>query len=232
MNIQRILRASCFSFVGFKDFKLISIFILIVISISSLSSQVHDNGIGGYGYIEYDLVHNSKLQGNWIYGGGGLIVNKVYFAGLYYGSQTNAFTNFSLANQEPLIQLTKDADTATSLFNITASDIGGQFGGVIWAEKTLQVSLSARAGIFLSSLNETFNDRLQYVPPTTSPFLTLTPEFKGSFMPIKLMKMQVGVGYKYVNYVDSRLKEEGLIGNRNHMFNSFYWSFSLLFGSF
>jgi hypothetical protein len=200
--------------------------------ITKSNAQIHDNGIGGYGYIEYDLVHNSRLQGNWIYGGGGLIVNKVYFAGLYYGSQTNAFTNFSLAHQSPLIQLSKDSDTAVSLFNITASDIGGQFGGVFWAEKTLQLSVSVRAGFFLSSLNETFNDRLQVVPTTTSPFLTLTPEIKGSFMPIKLMKMQVGIGYKYVNYVDSRLKEEGLLGSRNHMFNSFYWSFSLVFGSF
>lgn len=205
---------------------------MILFSYQKSQGQVHDNGIGGYGYIEYDLVHNSKLQGNWIYGGGGLIVNKVYFAGLYYGSQTNAFTNFTLANPLPIIQLSKDNDTSLSLFNITASDIGGQFGGVIWAEKTLQVSVSARAGFFLSSLNETFNDRLQYVPTTTSPFLTLTPEIKGSFMPIKLMKMQVGIGYKYVNYEDNRLKEVGLIGNRNNMFNSFYWSFSLVFGSF
>jgi hypothetical protein len=208
------------------------LFFLLVFSFNNFSAQVHDNGIGGYGYIEYDLVHNSKLQGNWIYGGGGLIVNKVYFAGLYYGSQTNAFTNLSLAYQSPLIQLTKDSDTNVSLFNITASDIGGQFGGIFWAEKTLQLSVSARAGFFLSSLNETFNDLLQYVPTTTHPFLTLTPEIKGSFMPIKLMKMQVGIGYKYVNYEDSRLKENGLIGNRNNMFNSFYWSFSLLFGSF
>jgi hypothetical protein len=199
------------------------------------NSQIHDNGIGGYGFVEYNIMHHPKLQGNWIYGGGGLIVNKVYFAGLYYGSQTNAFTNLSLTNQTPtlLIQMAKDSDTSGTLFNITASDIGGQFGGVIWAEKTLQISLSTRMGVFLSNLNETINDKLTPVASTTHPFFTMTlPEVKICFMPIKLMKMQAGVGYKYVHYADSRLREEGEIGNRNTMFNSFYWSFSLLFGSF
>lgn len=216
---------------------MIKIYITIIILIfttSIVNSQVHDNGIGGYGFVEYDIMHNPKMQGNWIYGGGGLIVNKVYFAGLYYGSQTNAFTNFSFFDSFPVIQHQRDNDSTFTIFNITASDIGGQFGAVIWAEKTLQISISAKVGLFLASLNETFNDKLvKPVSTSTRPYLTVTaPELKASFMPIKLMKMQAGVGYKFVNYTDSRLKEEGTIGNRNSMFNSFYWSFSLIFGSF
>jgi len=209
--------------------------LFIAFACSHLHSQVHDNGIGGYGYVEYNIMHHPKLQGNWIYGGGGLIVNKVYFAGLYYGSQTNAFNNAYLDENNilrPYIDIAGANDSVGSLFNLTLSDVGGQIGGVVFAEKSLQVILSAKAGAFLSNMTEIFSTNQKTTRNSTKAFLTVTPELKVAFMPIKIMKMQVGVGYKAVYYDDSRLQESGTIGSRNWMFNSWYSSFSLVFGSF
>ena len=59
--------------------KIYIIFILILLLYNNIKAQVHDNGIGGYGYLEYNIMQNSRHQGNWMYGGGGLIINKVYF---------------------------------------------------------------------------------------------------------------------------------------------------------
>ncbi len=203
------------------------IFFTILIS-NSIEAQVHDNGIGGYGYIEYNLMHNSRFQGNWLYGGGGLIINKVYFAGLYYGSQTTSFTNYDEMGGYKL-----SAKFDTSIMTITPSDIGVQFGGVILAEKPIQFILSSKIGTFLSNIND-----LELISGSTrknintKPFLTISPEFKMAFMPAKFCKMQAGVGYKFVYYDDSRLLENSIYGKRNTLFNSFYWSFSLVFGSF
>ncbi len=205
--------------------------IVIVFSVETAYAQFKDNGIGGYGFVEYDIMHNTKMQGNWAYGGGGLIVNKVFFGGLYFGSQTKAFSNVDYENQELIIGLNKP-DSLGALFNLTLSDVGIQLGGVVWAEKPIQLIISSRTGLFLSNLNETVPFTTTRNPSTTRPYFTFTPEFKLSFMPIRIMKTQLGVGYKYVSYSDSRIQEEGTIGHRNNMFNSFYWSLSLVFGSF
>ena len=161
-----------------------------------------------------------------MYGGGGLIINKVYFAGLYYGSQTTSFTNYDENN---LYNLSSKYET--SILSITPSDFGAQFGGVILAEKPIQFILSAKIGTFLSNVNDL---ELGGTKRTinTKPFLTASPEFKVAFMPAKIFKMQAGVGYKFVHYDDSRLLENSEFGKRNTLFNSFYWSFSVVFGSF
>jgi hypothetical protein len=205
---------------------------LILISIflvgKTTYAQIHDNGIGGYGYLEYNIMHNSRLQGNWMYGGGGLIINKVYFAGLYYGSQTTSFTNYDENN---LYKLSSNYET--SILSITPSDFGAQFGGVILAEKPIQFILSAKIGTFLSNVNDlelVNNSNRKTI--NTKPFLTASPELKVAFMPAKIFKMQAGVGYKFVHYGDSRILENSDFGNRNTLFNSFYWSFSVVFGSF
>jgi hypothetical protein len=208
---------------------------IAIFSVNELVSQIHDNGIGGYGYVDFNIMTSEKMQGNWIYGGGGLIVNKVYFAGLYYGSQIKAFNNFDFNgdfdSSRTLIDLNKP-DSLLGVFNLTLSEVGGQIGGVIWAEKPLQVVVSQRAGLLLSNLNEPIPFSGLKTEPTTQAFLTLSPEVKISFMPIRIMKAQFGVGYKHVFYGDSRLKESGPIGNRNSMLNSMYFSLSLVFGSF
>jgi hypothetical protein len=192
----------------------------------STYAQVHDNGIGGYGYLEYNIMHNSRLQGNWMYGGGGLIINKVYFAGFYYGSQTTSLTNYDDKNLYNL-----SSQNESSIVSISPSDLGVQFGSVILAEKPIQFILSAKVGTFLSNVNDLeLNGTKRTI--NTKPFLTLSPEFKIAFMPAKIFKMQAGVGYKFVNYVDSRILENSEFGNRNTLFNSFYWSFSVVFGSF
>lgn len=205
---------------------------ILLFSISHISAQVHDNGIGGYGYVQYDIMHNSKLQGNWMTGGGGLILNKVYFAGLYYGSQTNAFANLNNETGELYINKNGLSDTSASIFNLTVSEVGGQVGGVVFAEKSLQLVLTARGGVFLSNMNEQYNSVGGKLIQSTKAFPAINPEFKFAFMPTKFAKLQAGVGYKFVYYTDSRLKETGNIGDRNTMFNSFYWNFSLVFGSF
>jgi hypothetical protein len=203
---------------------------LILITIFSVGkstfAQVHDNGIGGYGYLEYNIMHNSRFQGNWMYGGGGLIINKVYFAGLYYGSQTTSLTNYDENNLYKL-----SSKNESSIVSITPSDLGAQFGGVILAEKPIQFILSAKIGTFLSNVNDL---ELGGTKRTinTKPFLTASPEFKVAFMPAKIFKMQTGVGYKFVHYDDSRILKNSELGNRNTLFNTFYWSFSLVFGSF
>jgi hypothetical protein len=207
--------------------KKVYFFILLTIFTSNIvKAQVHDNGVGGYGYLEYNIMHNSKFQGNWLYGGGGLIINKVYFAGLYYGSQTTSLTNYDENNLYKL-----SSQNESSIVSITPSDFGAQFGGVILAEKPIQFILSAKIGTFLSNVNDL---ELGGTKRTinTKPFLTASPEFKVAFMPAKIFKMQAGIGYKLVHYNDSRLKEHSYFGNRNTFFNSFYWSFSVVFGSF
>jgi hypothetical protein len=171
-------------------------------------------------------MHNSRLQGNWMYGGGGLIINKVYFAGFYYGSQTTSLTNYDDKNLYNL-----SSQNESSIVSISPSDLGVQFGSVILAEKPIQFILSAKVGTFLSNVNDLeLNGTKRTI--NTKPFLTLSPEFKIAFMPAKIFKMQAGVGYKFVNYVDSRILENSEFGNRNTLFNSFYWSFSVVFGSF
>jgi len=207
--------------------KKVYFFILFTLFTSNIvKAQVHDNGVGGYGYLEYNIMHNSRLQGNWMYGGGGLIINKVYFAGLYYGSQTTSFTNYDENN---LYNLSSKYET--SILSITPSDFGAQFGGVILAEKPIQFILSAKIGTFLSNVNDLeINGTKRII--NTKPFLTASPEFKVAFMPAKIFKMQAGVGYKFVHYDDSRLLENSEFGKRNTLFNSFYWSFSVVFGSF
>jgi hypothetical protein len=207
--------------------KKVYFFILLTIFTSNIvKAQVHDNGVGGYGYLEYNIMHNSKFQGNWLYGGGGLIINKVYFAGLYYGSQTTSLTNYDENNLYKL-----SSQNESSIVSITPSDFGAQFGGVILAEKPIQFILSAKIGTFLSNVNDL---ELGGTKRTinTKPFLTASPEFKVAFMPAKIFKMQAGVGYKFVHYDDSRILENSEFGNRNTFFNSFYWSFSVVFGSF
>lgn len=202
------------------------VFIIAWFIVKNNFAQVQDNGIGGYGYIEYNLMHHQKFQGNWMYGGGGLIINKVYFMGLYYGSQTTSFTNYNtISGIRPLAVSYKDS----SMITITPSDIGFQFGGVIFAEKPLQIILNLKNGFFLSNINEYKNLTTNI---STRPYFTASPEFKIAFMPTKIFKMQAGVGYKFVNYVDSRILKNSEFGNRNTLFNSFYWSFSLVFGSF
>jgi hypothetical protein len=42
----------------------------IIFSISQVYAQIHDNGLGGFGYVQYDIMHNSKFQENWMTGGG------------------------------------------------------------------------------------------------------------------------------------------------------------------
>lgn len=208
------------------------LFSILFFSISQICAQINDNGIGGFGYVQYDMMHNSKFQGNWMTGGGGLIINKVYFAGLYYGSQTNAFTNLNNESGELYINKAGSSDSSGSILNLTVSEVGGQIGGVIFAEKPLQLILTARGGVFLSNMNEQYNSLGSKLTQSTKAFPSINPEFKFAFMPTKFAKLQTGVGYKFVYYADSRLKESGSIGDRNSMFNSFYWSFSLVFGSF
>lgn len=202
------------------------ILVFIFLSVKSIKAQVHDNGIGGYGYLEYKIMQNSRHQGNWMYGGGGLIINKVYFAGFYYGSQPTSITNY---DQNNLYRLSSQYDT--SILSINPTDFGVQFGGVLLAEKALQCILSAKIGTLLSNINDLEIGGTRNTINTKA-FLTVNPELKVAFMPTKIFKLQAGIGYKLVHYNDSRLIEQSYFGNRNTFFNSFYWSFSVVFGSF
>lgn len=204
---------------------LIVIFFLIYINKSI--GQIHDNGIGGYGYIQYELMHNSKYQSNWTQGGGGLIINNVYYAGLYYGSQLAAFNNL-ISGQDSSLYWLSMVDNKNKTFTLTASEIGGEFGGIIWAEKPLQINLGMKVGAFISNLNDLENSRNH----NTRAFFSFSPQAQIALMPLKLIKFQLGIGYKWVLYNDSRLENVGIIGNRNTMFNSFYTSISMIFGSF
>jgi hypothetical protein len=119
----------------------------------------------------------------------------------------------------------------TSILSINPSDFGLQFGGVILAEKALQFILSAKIGTLLSNVNDLeFGGTRNTI--NTKAFLTVSPEFKVALMPTKIFKLQTGIGYKLVHYNDSRLLEHSYFGNRNTFFNSFYWSLSVVFGSF
>jgi hypothetical protein len=209
----------------------ITLFIALICQMT-LFSQVFENGIGGYGYLEYQIMHSSKSRSNWIYGGGGLIVNKVFFSGLYYGSMINNFNTLELEPQEMFLFSNNITDSTVAFTNINCSDLGIQIGGVIWAEKPIQLSLSLKTGVFLSNYSEQIYGTVESKINATKPYFTASPDIKLSFMPNKLMKFQTGIGYKYVYYDNKYLKEEIYNGYRKNLFNSFYWSFSIIFGSF
>ena len=213
--------------------------LVLFLNINSLFSQYRDNGIGGYGYLQMNIMHNTKSKSNWIYGGGGLIVNRVYFAGLYYGSMINNYNSLDLSDPELFNFSSAMKDSSNFAFtNINNSDIGVEVGAVLLAEKPIQFSFSLKSGAMLSNYVERVLDSNSFSilegkrTDKTKPFFTISPEIKACLMPNHIFKLQVGVGYKYVYYDNGLLKEEIYNGSRKSLFNSFYWNFSVIFGSF
>ncbi|MCU0327645.1 MAG: hypothetical protein MUE53_01535 [Chitinophagales bacterium] len=208
---------------------------LVFLSRFILSAQVHDNGIGGYGYVQHNIMHHERISGNWTYGGGGLIVNKVYFAGLYYGSQANSFENI-VFNDGVGSLLIAGKDTSQSWFSLTFSDIGGEIGGVFFAEKPLQLIVSSKVGALISSYKNNINGINRDIDDefhnTTKLFLNFSPELKLALMPTRFLKIQVGMGLRFCLYNDDRLSNSGPIGSRDAMLNSWYTALGLSFGSF
>jgi hypothetical protein len=201
-------------------------------------AQVYDNGIGGYGFIQYNIMHNDNSAGNWITGGGGFILNKVYFAGAYYSSCQNQFVAGNVFNL-----FNKNSDNEFSrrngLVGISNSEIGVQFGGIVFAEKTIQIIGMISPGILFSNYNEdyslfakdsSFYKGLSY--RRTKPFFVINPEFKFALKASRLVKLQAGVGYKFCVYDNSDVRENTFLGDKKWLFNSFFWSLSLCFGSF
>ena len=81
-------------------------------------------------------------------------------------------------------------------------------------------------------MNEQYNSNSTELIQSTKAFRSINPEFKFAFISTEFAMLQEVEGYKFVYYADSRQKESGSAGDRNVMFNSFYWSFSVVFESF
>lgn len=188
-----------------------------------LAAQFSDHGLGGYGRLDFNVLESGYGSALQVSGGGGIIVNKTLFLGVYGGGQFPSYSNFNFGKNV----FTPWTDSM-GLVTMSVTEIGIQTGAYLFADKSVQVGGSLRLGDFLVDFTEIYTPQFSTESVQTSRVvnnLVVCPQLSLALCPGSVMKIQINGGYRWVYRGPRELIDR-------NFFNGWLLGVSFLFGTF